>query len=590
MVRTEPARELALWAASAIHGALDGYQQAFRDITARARHRFARRDWKGAQRDAMERLDLRDGHIRRIVGEVRTLLGDSLEDHALWMRMKATYLDLVARRPDMEIAQTFYNSVTRRVFSTVGVDPRIEFAATEMGAPLPDAGRPAFRTWRTRGPTADLVAGLLSEVDLGAPWCDFPGDVRVAAEAIDRQLGDDELGRPLEALDALPCVFYRGKGAYLVARFRRGAQDSPLILALLHEEGGVRLDAVLTTPYDASVVFSFTRSYFHVLMDRPRSVVDFLKSILPQKRLSELYIAVGYHKHGKTELYRELLGHLRGWQERFERARGDRGLVMAVFTLPSLDIVFKVIRDRFAYPKTITREEVRLKYRLVFRHDRAGRLVDAQEFEHLAFHRERFAPDLLEELLDECGETVTLNGDQVDVKHLYVERRVMPLNLYLREMDPQSARSAALDFGQAIRDLAATNTFPGDILLKNFGVTRTGRVIFYDYDELTLLADVHFRDMPRPRDGDEEMAAEPWFYVGENDVFPEEFLPFLGLPAGLKEAFLEAHAELLGPGFWRRMQERHRAGEIVDIFPYGQAQRLPRRCPPAGAGAEEGRP
>jgi isocitrate dehydrogenase kinase/phosphatase len=263
---------------------------------------------------------------------------------------------------------------------------------------------------------------------------------------------------------------------------------------------------------------------------------------------------------------------------------------MAVFTLPSLDIVFKVIRDRFAYPKTITREEVRLKYRLVFRHDRAGRLVDAQEFEHLAFHRERFAPDLLEELLDECGETVTLNGDQVDVKHLYAERRVMPLNLYLREMDPQSARSAALDFGQAIRDLAATNTFPGDMLTKNFGVTRTGRVIFYDYDELTLLADVHFRDMPRPRDGDEEMAAEPWFYVGENDVFPEEFLPFLGLPPGLKEAFLEAHAELLGPGFWRGMQERHRAGEIVDIFPYGQAQRLPRRCPPAGARAEEGRP
>jgi isocitrate dehydrogenase kinase/phosphatase len=412
----------------------------------------------------------------------------------------------------------------------------------------------------------------------------------VAAGAIDRQLADDELGRPLEAIDVLPCVFYRGKGAYVVGRFRRGALDTPLIFALLHEEGGVRLDAVLTTPHDASVVFSFTRSYFHVLMDRPRSVVDFLKSILPQKRLSELYIAVGYHKHGKTELYRELLGHLRGWQERFERARGDRGLVMAVFTLPSLDIVFKVIRDRFAYPKTITREEVRHKYRLVFRHDRAGRLVDAQEFEHLAFHRERFTPDLLEELLGECGETVTLNGDQVDVKHLYAERRVMPLNLYLREMDPQSARAAALDFGQAIRDLAATNTFPGDMLLKNFGVTRTGRVIFYDYDELTLLTDVNFRDLPRARDDGEEMASEPWFYVGEDDVFPEEFLPFLGLPPGLKEAFLEAHADLLAPGFWRGMQERHRAGEIVDIFPYHQRQRLPRRGPPAGAPAAEGRP
>ncbi|HEU4384297.1 MAG TPA: bifunctional isocitrate dehydrogenase kinase/phosphatase [Anaeromyxobacteraceae bacterium] len=571
MVRIDPDRELALWAASAILGALDAYQEAFRAVTARARQRFATRDWKGAHEDAMERLDLRDRHIGRIVGELRELLGASIEDRRLWGRMKAIFMGLAARRPDVEVAETFYNSVTRRVFSTVGVDPRIEFAASEIGAPLPDPGRPGFKTFRPRGSTAELMAALLADLDLGAPWRDLAGDARRAAEAVDRQLG----GGPLAAVEVLPSVFYRGKGAYAVARLRLGTLDAPLILALLHEEGGVRLDAVLTTPQDASVVFSFTRTYFHVLMERPRAVVDFLKSILPQKRLSELYIAVGEHKHGKTELYRELLQHLRGGRERFERARGDRGLVMAVFTLPSLDIVFKVIRDRFAYPKTITREEVQSKYRLVFRHDRAGRLVDAQEFEHLAFPRERFAADLLEELLGECADTVALNGDAVDVKHLYAERRVMPLNLYLREMDPQSARSAVLDFGQSIRDLAATNTFPGDMLLKNFGVTRTGRVIFYDYDELTLVTKVNFRDLPRARDGDEEMASEPWFYVGEDDVFPEEFLPFLGLPDGLREAFLEAHAELLHPAFWRRMQERHRAGEIVDIFPYHQRHRLP---------------
>jgi isocitrate dehydrogenase kinase/phosphatase len=582
MVRTEPDRELAVWAASAIHGALDAYQQAFRAITLRARERFARRDWKGAQRDAMERLDLRDQHVGRVVAEIRQLLGGSVEDRVLWTRMKATYLGLAGRRPDAEIAETFYNSVTRRVFSTVGVDPRLEFPAAEMGPPFPDPGRPGFRSWPARGSTVDLMEALLSGLDLGAPWRDLAGDARRAAEAVERRVREGESPQPLEGVDVLPCVFYRGKGAYVVARLRLGTLDAPLILALLHEEGGVRLDAVLTSAQDASVVFSFTRSYFHVVVDRPRSVVDFLKSILPQKRLSELYIAVGYHKHGKTELYREILQHLRGADERFERARGDRGLVMAVFTLPSLDMVFKVIRDRFAYPKTITRAEVVAKYRLVFRHDRAGRLVDAQEFEHLAFPRERFAPDLLEELLGECGETVVLNGDMVDVKHLYAERRVMPLNLYLREMDRHSARAAVLDFGQAIRDLAATNTFPGDLLLKNFGLTRSGRVIFYDYDELTLLTDVNFRDMPRARDGDEEMASEPWFYVGERDVFPEEFLPFLGLPDGLREAFLESHGELLSAGFWRAMQERHRAGEIVDIFPYHQRHRLPvHPAPPA---------
>jgi isocitrate dehydrogenase kinase/phosphatase len=112
--------------------------------------------------------------------------------------------------------------------------------------------------------------------------------------------------------------------------------------------------------------------------------------------------------------------------------------------------------------------------------------------------------------------------------------------------------------------------------LKNFGVTRTGRVIFYDYDELCLVTDCNFRDIPPASSDAEEMSAEPWFYVGERDVFPEEFLPFLGLSEPLKETFLRSHRELLTPDFWRRMQDLHRAGEIVHIFPYSPEKRLRR--------------
>jgi isocitrate dehydrogenase kinase/phosphatase len=336
----------------------------------------------------------------------------------------------------------------------------------------------------------------------------------------------------------------------------------------------VYVDAALPSAPSASIVFSFTRSYFHVEVDRSSALIAFLKSILPQKPLSELYIAIGYNKHGKTVLYRELAAHLAGTTDRFEPARGDRGMVMIVFTLRSLDVVFKVIRDRIAPPKSVTRQEVMQKYALVFRHDRAGRLVDAQEFEHLVFERSRFAPELLDELLAEAGETVRVEGDQVLIRHLYAERRVTPLNLFIRERDEWSSRDALLEYGQAIRDLAATNTFPGDLLLKNFGVTRTGRVIFYDYDELCLVTECNFRDLPRARDDDDETSGEPWFYVGESDVFPEEFLRFLGLPERLRGAFLAAHGEILTADFWRRMQARHRAGEIVDIFPYRDAQRL----------------
>jgi isocitrate dehydrogenase kinase/phosphatase len=261
-------------------------------------------------------------------------------------------------------------------------------------------------------------------------------------------------------------------------------------------------------------------------------------------------------------------------RDRFEIAPGQRGMVMSVFTLPGFDVVFKVIRDRFEFPKTVTHAEVREKYRYVFRHDRAGRLVDAQEFEHLEFARDRFSAEVLEELTTTARETVEVHGDRVVIRHLYTERRLRPLDVYLREADPDAARDAVIDYGQVLRDLAATNVFPGDMLLKNFGVSRHGRLIFYDYDELCPLTDCRFRSLPPPRDDDEERSLEPWFYVGERDIFPEEFRSFLGLRGELLQVFLSSHEELLGVEFWQRMQERHRQGEILDIFPYRAARRL----------------
>ena len=350
----------------------------------------------------------------------------------------------------------------------------------------------------------------------------------------------------------------------------------PLALALLHGPQGVHVDAVLLSEDALSLLFSYTRSYFLVDAERPAELVAFLGALMPSRKRAELYIALGFNKHGKTELFRDLLRHLRAGDERFVRAPGQPGMVMAVFTLPGGDQVFKIIRDRFAEPKTATREEVRARYDLVFRHDRAGRLIDAQEFEHLAFPRARFSPEVLDELLGGCAATVSARGDEVVIRHLYAERRLTPLDLYLREADPAHAREAVVDFGQAVRDLAACNVFPGDILLKNFGVTRQRRVVFYDYDELALLTECVFRDLPEPTRDEEETGAEPWFYVGPRDVFPEEFVRFLGLAPGLRAALLEAHGEVFQARFWQDLQARHRAGEVVDIFPYPAEQRLAR--------------
>lgn len=424
------------------------------------------------------------------------------------------------------------------------------------------------------GNLREMARAVLADCAFQVPYYDLELDAQLIAERIEAQRQAEWGTQPIDRIQVLKPVFFRGKGAYLVGRIWGGQRLMPLVIALLNPEAGIVADAVLLTEDDVSIVFSFTHSYFHVELERPRDIILFLHSIMPAKRIAELYISIGYHKHGKSELYRDLIHHLDNSTDQFEVAPGERGMVMVVFTLPSYDLVFKIIRDQFAYPKTTTREDVMEKYALVFKHDRAGRLVDAQEFEHLQFPRGRFSDRLMKELTTFADSSVSFKGDYVHIKHLYTERRVTPLNLYLRQVDYESACAAVLDYGQVLKDLARTNIFPGDLLLKNFGVTRHGRVIFYDYDELALLTDCNFREMPQARYLDEEMEAEPWFYVGPTDIFPEELPHFLGLPEELRTIFLEAHGDLFTADYWRRMQDRHRAGEIMDIFPYPQSKRL----------------
>ena len=206
--------------------------------------------------------------------------------------------------------------------------------------------------------------------------------------------------------------------------------------------------------------------------------------------------------------------------------------------------------------------------------------MDAQEFKLLRFPADRFERSLRDELLEEASKTVSIEGNNLVIEHLYIERRLTPLNLYLREADAEDSRLAVIDYGQAIRDLASSNIFPGDLLLKNFGVTRNGRVIFYDYDELCLVTDCVFRDMPQASTLEEEMQADAWFYVGDNDVFPEQFVSFLGLEPQHLEVFLEAHGDLLTADFWRRMKKRHKAGEVLEVLPYRRSLMAP---PPPGS-------
>ena len=503
---------------------------------------------------------------------MRARLGEDATERALWSSIKRRFTELIDALPDLEFDKTFFNSVTRRTFGTIGVDPAVEFVALDLDPIGAIKSQIETRIYGNRGSLELLFEEVLADFRFRTPYLDFDRSVRIITNEVRAQCeADADASRPplqVEQIEFITTVFYQMTRAYLVGRISGKGWMLPFVLALKNTESGVLIDAVMMDEATVSILFSFTRSYFHADLAHVGQAIVFLKSILPRKPVSELYTVLGRAKQGKTERYRELFRHLQQSTDQFVHSPGDKGLVMICFTLPSYDVVFKVIRDRFAYPKNILREEVLKKYELVFKHDRAGRLVDAQEFKRLEFPAARFAPELIEELKAEAANTVHFENDELVIDHMYIERRMTPLNLYIHNASREDAERAVLDYGQCIRDLAVTNIFAGDFLLKNFGVTRHGRVIFYDYDELCAVTDCRFRDIPQSQHEEDEMRAEPWFHVNDNDVFPETFMQFLGFDQQLKGAFLKVHGEIMTADWWRSIQHRLKDGEILEVLPY----------------------
>jgi len=553
---------------------LRDYETRFDEITRRGRDRFLARDWRGSHGDAAERLQLYSCVLDRLTSRIEELMGERFGERSLWSATKAVYSSFIAQSIRWEVAESFFNSLTRRVFATEGVDQAIEFVDTDFDAPPHTHDGELFRAYRGAS-LPELLADALTDAN-GADfardcWGDLEGMTAAAAERIAASIPQHRSAE----LEFFRGVFYRGRGAYLVGRIMADDAVTPLTLCLRHpNESGLILDAVLIGEADLAILFSYTRAYFRVATPSPYDLVRWLRRLMPGKRVADLYNAIGFNRHSKTEFYRDFVRHLQQSDDCFVAAEGARGMVMLVFTLPSYDVVFKLVRDKFDAPKDIDRADVLRRYRIVFEHDRAGRLVEAHEFEHLRIARDRFESSLLADLTRDAGRTARIDGSDVVIDHAYVERRVRPLNLFFAEASEKEAIAAACDWGQSIKDLAASNIFAGDLLTKNFGLTRRGRVVFYDYDELCLLTECNFRKMPQARSYDEEMSAEPWFSVRPNDIFPEEFPNFLSFPGGAREALFERHGDLFRPDFWRGVQDKLRAGELPEIPPYAQERRL----------------
>jgi isocitrate dehydrogenase kinase/phosphatase len=562
---------LAALCAEAARDAFVEYERHFDEITQRARDRFLARDWRGSFDDSRERLRLYSIILDSLTHRTRELMADRLDHRPIWRATKAAYSALIATSDRWEIAESFFNSLTRRIFATEGVNQTIEFVDTDFDTSVQEQHKIAHTY--SGGTVAKLMTELLTDEGVGgfAPehWSNLRESVELAAKRLDAALPD------AAAIEIISAIFYRGRGAYIVGRACRGDTSVPIAFALSHpHENGIVLDALLIGEADLAILFSFTRAYFRVNAPCPFAFVRWLRDLMPGKRLADLYNAIGYNRHAKTEFYRDFVRQLQNSGDHFVLAEGTRGMVMIVFTLPSYDVVFKLIRDHFDQPKDSDRNDVMRRYKLVFEHDRAGRLIEAHEFEHLRIPQNRFDPSLLEQLLRDTASIVRIEDDDVIINHAYVERRVRPLNLFFRQADGAAAVSAACDYGKAIKDLAASNIFPGDLLTKNFGLTRRDRVVFYDYDELCFLTDCNFRDLPQSRTYEEEISAEPWFSVRVNDIFPEEFSRFLFFPRAAGDELMKQHGDLFHPKFWREMQGAIRTGELPEVLPYAPERRL----------------
>jgi len=562
---------LAALCAEAARDAVVEYERHFDEITRRARDRFFARDWRGSFDDSRERLRLYSLILDSLTNRTRELMADRLDHRSIWSATKAAYSALIAKSDRWEIAESFFNSLTRRIFATEGVNQAIEFVDTDFDASAGEQHKIA-RIY-SGGTVTKLMTELLTDEGVGGftpeHWSNLRESVELAAKRLEAALPD------AATIEIVSAVFYRGRGAYIVGRALGGDTSVPIAFALSHpDESGIVLDALLSGEADLAILFSFTRAYFRVDAPCPFAFVRWLRDLMPGKRLADLYNAIGYNRHAKTEFYRDFVRQLQNSRDHFVQAEGTRGMVMIVFTLPSYDVVFKLIRDHFDQPKDSDRNDVMRRYKLVFEHDRAGRLIEAHEFEHLRIPRNRFDSSLLEELLRDTASIVRIEDDDVIIGHAYVERRVRPLNLFFAQADNAAAVSAACDYGKAIKDLAASNIFPGDLLTKNFGLTRHARVVFYDYDELCFLTDCNFRELPQSRSYEEEISAEPWFSVRVNDVFPEEFSRFLSFPRLAGDELMVQHGDLFRPKFWREMQSRIRAGELPEVLPYASERRL----------------
>lgn len=549
----------------------------FQEISSAARQRFEHADWEAVREASAKRISFYDLRVQEAINRMNANFDIDQLDEGLWQQVKQTYANMLKTHSRPELAETFYNSVFCRLFERKYYDNDKIFIESQVDrGELSERYRVYMSFHVAEGGLTGTLWDILSAFYFSLPYEDIKRDCDRVAQSLLDQTSFDQLPADLR-FDLLESPFYRNKAAYIIGRMVYGDTVRPFILPLINnEQGGLYVDTLLIRGRHVEAVFSFARAYFMAKTPVPTATVEFLQSIMPYNTLAELYNSIGFHKQAKNEFYRDLLSHLDESKDLFVTAAGTPGLVMQVFTLPSFPYVFKVIRDSFPPQKEVTHKLVKERYLQVKKHDRIGRMADTLDFIDVALPINRIEPGLLKELQETVASQLEYDGDMLVIRHLYIERRMVPLNLYLQDADQAKTRQILDDWGLALKQLMGVNIFPGDLLFKNFGVNCQGKVVFYDYDEVCYLSEVNFRKIPPPRSSLDLYRDEPWYSINPNDVFPEEFITFVTTIAQTRKMLMELHPELFDYRYWQKAQQNLAAGIQADVFPYSQKLRFER--------------
>ncbi|WP_296842849.1 bifunctional isocitrate dehydrogenase kinase/phosphatase [Thiofilum sp.] len=581
MMTTQPYQPLAQEIATTILRGFNRHFEIFQSITSGARERFEQADWRQVQLASRERIVLYDHRVEETIGLVKELYGIRNLDQGLWKAIKLCYMRLTSNHRQPELAETFYTSVFCHQFPREFYTNEFIFLRNGISTNYIQGDLPSYRCYypNTVGLKNSIIQ-IIQDSGFKIPFENLDRDIRNIYKRIIKLFPNKNKRKTALnfQLQVIRHPFFRNKGAYIVGRMINGREEVGFALPILNnEQGGLYIDTLLFGEKELSLVFSYSQAYFMVEHQVPSAIVNFLQHILPDANRSELYSAIGLHKQGKSDFYRDFLHHLRHSSDELVIAPGIRGMVMMVFTLPSYSYVFKIIKDKFAPQKEFTRQVVAEKYQLVKRHDRVGRMADMLEYSDVSLPKARFDPALLQELHDTCASSIIETPEGAVVfKHMYIERRMTPLNIYLEKATDAELEHLIKDYGDAIKQLAGANIFPGDFLYKNFGVTPLGRVVFYDYDEISYMTECNFRKIPPPRFPEDEFSSEPWYSVAPNDVFPEEFGTFLLTNPKIRKIFLKHHKDLLDYRYWQQKQENIKRGIYEDVFPYSTHIRFKR--------------